>query len=99
MIHVLPRNPKYNLTDFSASEVLNNHISLLTSFRIHANNDELDLAYVYWFWKMHKVPSTLIHCGFTQVFRCIMYACTIALSKELLVFCCENSTITMFIKY
>ena len=33
-LHLLPGNPTYNLTDFSASEVLENHKSVLTSFGI-----------------------------------------------------------------
>ena len=33
-LHSLPGNPTYNLTDFSASEVLNNHKLVLTSFEI-----------------------------------------------------------------
>ena len=36
-LHLLPGNPTYNLTDFSASEVLDNHKSVLTSFR-NTNN-------------------------------------------------------------
>ena len=34
--------------DFSASEVLDNHKSVLTSFGIEANSEELDLPYFYW---------------------------------------------------
>ena len=51
-------NPTYNLTDFSASEVLNNRKSVLTSFGIQTNNEELDLplSYIYWIPKMHKNP-------------------------------------------
>ena len=33
-LHSLPGNPTYNLTDFSASEVLDKHKSVLTSFGI-----------------------------------------------------------------
>ena len=55
-LHSLPRNPTYNLTDFSASEVLDNHKLVLTSFGIQANNKELDLPYIYWISKMHKNP-------------------------------------------
>ena len=50
-------NPTYNLTDLSASEVLDNHKSVLTSFGIQANNEnneELDLPYIYLIPKMHK---------------------------------------------
>ena len=46
----------YNLTDFSASEVLDNHKSVLTSFGIQSNSEELDLPYIYWIPKMHKNP-------------------------------------------
>ena len=57
-LHSLPGNPiyMYNLTDFSASEVLDNHKSVLTSFGIQTNNEERDLPYIYWIPKMHKNP-------------------------------------------
>ena len=42
--------------DFSASEVLDNHKSVLTSFGIETSDDELDLPYIYWIPKMHKNP-------------------------------------------
>ena len=52
----LSGNPTYNLTDLSASEVLDNHKSVLTSFGIETSDDELDLPYIYWIPKMHKDP-------------------------------------------
>ena len=55
-LNSLPGNPTYNLTDFSASEVLDNHKSVLTSFGIETSDDELDLPYIYWIPKMHKNP-------------------------------------------
>ena len=55
-LHLLPGNPTYNLTDFSASEVLDNHKSVLTSFGIQTTDEELDLPYIYWIPKMHKNP-------------------------------------------
>ena len=55
--HSLPTNPTYNLKDFSASEVLDNHKSVLTAFGIQTNNEELDLPYIYWNPKMHRSPS------------------------------------------
>ena len=55
-LNSLPGNPTYNLTDVSASEVLDNHKSVLTSFGIEASGDELDLPYIYWIPKMHKNP-------------------------------------------
>ena len=42
------RNPTDNLADFSASEVLDNHKSVPASYWIQANNEELDLPYIYW---------------------------------------------------
>ena len=38
-LNSLPGNPTYNLTDFTASEVLDKHKSVLTSFRIDPNED------------------------------------------------------------
>ena len=55
-LQLLPGNPTYNLTDFSASEVLDNHKSVLTSFGIPTTDEELDLPYIYWIPKMHKNP-------------------------------------------
>ena len=55
-LHSLPGNPTYNLTDFSASKVLDNHKSVLTSFIIQTNNEELDLPYIYWIPKRNKNP-------------------------------------------
>ena len=44
------------MTDFSASEVLDNHTSVLTSFGVQSDSEELDLPYIYWIPKMHKNP-------------------------------------------
>ena len=46
-LNSLPGNHTYNLTDLSASEVLDNHKSVLTSFGIETSDDELDLPYIY----------------------------------------------------
>ena len=46
-LHSPPGNPTYNLTDFSASEVLDNHKSVLTAFEIQSNSEELDSPYIY----------------------------------------------------
>ena len=56
-LNSLPRNPTYNLTDFSASEVLDNHKSVLTSFGIETNENGLELPYIYWIPKMYKNPN------------------------------------------
>ena len=42
-LNSLPGNPTYNLTYFSASEVLDIHKSVLTSFGMDTNDDEFDL--------------------------------------------------------
>ena len=55
-LHLLPGNPTYNFTDFSASEVLDNHKSVLTPFGIKTSDEELDLPYIDWIPKMHKNP-------------------------------------------
>ena len=68
-LNSLPGNPTYNLTDFFASEVLDNHNLVLTSFAIETSDDELDLPYIYWIPKMHKNPYKQIHCLFIQVFH------------------------------
>ena len=40
---------------FSASEVLDNHSSVLVSFGVQTN-EEFDFPYIYWIVKMHKNP-------------------------------------------
>ena len=40
--------------DFSESEVLDNHKSVLTSFGIETSDDEPHFLYIYWMPKMHK---------------------------------------------
>ena len=55
-LNLLQGNTAYNLMDFSASEVLDNHKSVLTSFGIETSDDELDLPYIYWIPKMFKNP-------------------------------------------
>ena len=46
-LHSLSVNPTYILTDFSASEMFDNHKSVLTSSWIQANNERLDLPNIY----------------------------------------------------
>ena len=53
---LLPGNPTYNLKDFSSSEILDNHKSVLTSFGIQITDEEFDFTYIYWIPKMHKNP-------------------------------------------
>ena len=55
-LNLLPENSTYNLTDFSASEVLDNHESVLTSFGIQTTDEDFDLTYMYRNPKTHKNP-------------------------------------------
>ena len=56
-LHLLPGNPTYNLTDFSASEILDNHKSVVTTFGIqNTDSRRRALPYIYWIPKMHKNP-------------------------------------------
>ena len=55
-LNSFPGNPIYYLTDYSASEVLDNHKPVVTSFGIETSDDELDLPCIYWIPKMHKHP-------------------------------------------
>ena len=55
-LNTLPGNPTYTLTDFTTSEILDNHKSVLTSFGISTSDTEHDLPYIYWIPKMHKTP-------------------------------------------
>ena len=77
----LPGNPTYNLTDFFASEVLDNHKSVLPSFGIDPNGDELDLPFIYWIPKMHKNPYE--HRLITGSAKCSTKPLSILLTKIL----------------
>ena len=80
-LHSLPANPTYHLTDFSASEVLDNHKSVLTSFGIQTNNEELYLPYIYWIPKMHKDPHK--HRFITGSLKCSTKPLSILLTNLL----------------
>ena len=51
----LPGNPTYNLIDVSASEVLDNHKSVLISFGIQTSDDELDFHTYIGFERCTKI--------------------------------------------
>ena len=80
-LNSLPGNPTYNLTDLSASEVLDNHKSVLTSFGIETSDDELDLPYIYWIPKMHK--NTYKHRFIAGSAKCSTKPLSILLTKLL----------------
>ena len=74
-------NPTYHLTIFSASEVLDNHKSVLTSFGIQSNSEELDLPYIYWIPKMYK--SAYKHRFIAGSSKCSTKPLSILLTKLL----------------
>ena len=80
-LNSLPGNPTYNITDCSASEVLDNHTSVLTSFGIETSNDELDLLYIYLIPKAHKNPYK--HRFITGSSKCSTKPLSILLTKQL----------------
>ena len=65
-LNSLPGNPTYNLTDFSASDVLDNHTSVLTSIGLDPKEYELDLQYIYWIRKMLHRAS--IHSSYKAAY-------------------------------
>ena len=65
----------------SASEVLDNHKSVLTSFGIQTTDEELDLPYIYWIPKMHKNPY--IHRFIAGSSKCSTKPLSILLTKLL----------------
>ena len=48
---------------------MDNHKSVLNSFGIDQNDDELDLPYIHLIPKMQRIPKTSIHCRFSQMLR------------------------------
>ena len=55
----LPGNPTYNPTDFSASEVLDNHKSVLTSFEIQTTDEELDSPHLHQLFILTRSTDTM----------------------------------------
>ena len=80
-LNSLPGNPTYNLTDLSASEVLDNHKSVLTSLGIETSDDVLYLPYIYWIPKMHKNPYK--HRFIADSSKCSTKTLSILLTKLL----------------
>jgi hypothetical protein len=55
-IHNSLGNPTYTPTTHTKEEILDNHRSVLCSFRISIKDEELDLPSLYWIPKLHKCP-------------------------------------------
>ena len=49
-------NPTYTLTSLSKDEILSNHTSVISSFGIPIDEDNIDLPLLYWIPKLHKNP-------------------------------------------
>ena len=80
-LQLLPGNHIYNLTDFSASEVLDNHKSVPNTFGIQTADEELDLPCIYWIPKMHK--NTYKHRSIAGSSKCSTNPLSILLTKLL----------------
>ena len=86
-LHLILENPTYNLTDFTSSEVLDNHKSVFTSFGIQTTDEELELPYIYWIPKMHKNPykhrfiAGSSKCSTKPLYPCYSQNCLHILSK------------------
>ena len=49
-------NPTYNLTAISKDEILQNHRSVMLTFGISLQDDDIDIPKLYWIPKLHKYP-------------------------------------------
>ena len=49
-------NPTYTPTTLTKEEIMEKHRSVLCSFGISTNDEELDLPSLYWIPKLHKCP-------------------------------------------
>ena len=47
-------NPTYNLTAMSKDEILQNHHSMMLTFGISLQEEDIDLPKLYWIPKLHK---------------------------------------------
>ena len=63
---------------------MDNHKSVLTSFGMPTNNEELDLPYIYWIPKMHKNPYK--HRFIAGSSKCSTKSLSIRLTKFLTLF-------------
>ena len=49
-------NPTYTATTLSKDEIITNHMSVLSSFGLHVDENDSELPRIYWIPKLHKVP-------------------------------------------
>ena len=49
-------NPTYTVTTLSKDEIISNHISVLSSFGLHVDENDSELPTIYWIPKLHKTP-------------------------------------------
>ena len=50
------KNTTYTPTSLSKQEIINNQISVLTSFGINIKKEDHELPSIYWLPKLHKIP-------------------------------------------
>jgi len=52
----LQGNPTYTDTTLSEEEIIDNHMSVVSSFGLSVINEDCDLPLLYWIPKLHKCP-------------------------------------------
>ena len=51
-------NPTYTTTTLSKEEIIDNHISVLSSFVLYMRDEYCDLLLLYWIPRLHKCPTS-----------------------------------------
>jgi hypothetical protein len=77
-------NPTYTTTTLTKEEILDDHRSVLCSFRISTKDEELDLPSLYWIPKLHKCPILLglpNACILSEVKTGLQSYCNISYSR------------------
>jgi len=49
-------NPTFTATTLSKEEIIDNHISVVSSFGLYMRDEYCDLLLLYWIPKLHKCP-------------------------------------------
>ena len=61
----MTEKPTYNLTAMSKDEILQNHHSVMLTFRIPLPEEDIDLLKLYWIPKLDKNLYKQIYCRFS----------------------------------
>jgi hypothetical protein len=88
-------NPTYTPVTPTKEEILDNHRSVLCSFGISTNDEELDLLSLYWIPKLHKCPFKKLYiagsakCSTKPLFK--LLTCILSAVKTGLQSYCDTS--------